>query len=803
VKTLGPFIVQKNTEETLSWCNLTLGGNQNQYVWSISFAPFDAHAETFPATTSFTSHDPKAITLHAVDLATPSYFSLHITAEHTLLRFRPINYPATLTPFFAERYTGTAWMTVQPIQRANAAEGDHGYIKLRETLQTHITPDAEETCEARAKAQLLKHQQYDAWHEARQTISTIDNTTPRYKDALMRNGFMLALHDLKEASSSPLMYCYALIFMLGNQKKSADALTKLNQEPETVAFATALKRYLHDDMLHQDIPLDRDVFQRMQDLFRHELRHHQITQDQRPFPVLAPRELLSLKATRQAYLNAQMHSPEISKKKAHSLYILITNIHVVASYSDPHLLHSLKILLNSLLQRTEPYAEVYRLLEHDYHTFYPRASLTRALRMLLQCTTTKLEALLREEIKTLLRTASPEINVIARIALLLKTATDVQLALQELMSVEMQHDLLDALKLDNHDSPLLQTASDACTITEHLGKSSKHHLFKKRTPQAWGDLVISAKTLQALSKTFETPDRNRIFKAHAVRFAGFINSDDTLLTVLTRHITPSQLRSILAHVPPSTMQHLMQTTSALRILLTQPQISYFPLKVSSILGKIPSAYRVTALAQLQTPEAQANFLVSCRYSLCLLYCMNLPHQAWVQLFNTPHALRALAQHLIQHHVLGRSLTEQLIVRMPASFKQMMHEQLTTHASALQRPRPWLLLDCASTLEMLKVNLSLLLAPSPRTSPVFFQSENQTNRPSSYQVRMNNAHTLPELKTLLLKFFCVTQKLDVKDAVLEGYLLIQAFEQYQEQEPEQEQEQACDDHATPTKRSRLN
>jgi hypothetical protein len=795
VRTLGPFLIQNSTEETLFWCNLTLGGNQDKYVWSIALVPFDPNGETYPTLTQFETHDSKSTTLHAFDPTGPTYFSLHITAEHTLIRFRPREYPSNLTPFFAEHHTGTAWMTLQPFQRANTANGDDGYIKLRETLQTRITPDAEETYEARAKAQHLMHQQHGAWHEARQTVDSIKNIVSPYKDALMRNGFMRALHDLKEASSTPLMYCYALIFMLGNAEKATVAHAKLSGDSEAIAFASALKRYLHDEALHQNMPLDRDLFQRMQDLLRHELHQHQITQDKGLFPVLSSKELLSLKATRQAYLDAQMFTPDIIKKTAQSLYILVTNIGDFDSYSEPHLLEKLKTSLGALLKNEEPYAEIYRLLERDVNTFYPNIPLTRALRTLLKRTNTKLDDFLKEKIQTYLRATPPEINVITRIAPLLKTAHDVQLALQELIDVEMRCSLLDELGLDNPASPLLQTTANVCTITEPLGKLSKHHLFKKRTPKAWGDLATSAKTLKALSSAFNTPDRQKIFTAHAKRFASFIHSDDTLLTLLTRDITPSQLNSILMHVPSSIMQHLMQTISALRTLLNLPQTSYFPLKVSLILEKIPPAYRMTALAQIQTPEAQADFLLSCRYSLCLLYCKKLPHQAWAQLFKTPNVLRALTQHLIQHHILGSTLTEQLIGRMPTSFEDVLYEQLKTLSSALQRPRPWLILNSATSIDMLKVNLGLLLASSPRTSPVLFQPENSSSRPSYYQIRINNAHTIPELKTLLLKFFCVTQKLDVKDAVLEGYLLIQAFEQYQEQ--------ACDDHAAPAKRPRLN
>lgn len=131
MKQLGPFLARKNQNKELFWYSLTLGGDKNRSVWSIQQAPFDQQATYLPGTTTFSELPiTPLLTLHAFDPVSNHYYSLRVTTERNLLRFRPIDPPLNMKPFIAEAYNGQGWTPRNPAERASDDIAIHGYPEV-------------------------------------------------------------------------------------------------------------------------------------------------------------------------------------------------------------------------------------------------------------------------------------------------------------------------------------------------------------------------------------------------------------------------------------------------------------------------------------------------------------------------------------------------------------------------------------------------------------------------------------------------------------------------------------------------
>ncbi len=791
MNTIGPFIVQKNTQAPLFWCILKLDNARHIDVRSVHFAPFTPEATTIPPQSEFLKEDPKQMTLHAFHPETSTYATLYITREHTLKRFRPKDYPRTLDPYVAEHYTGKTWIVRPPLQHADSERGDTGYIELRNTLEEPMatdTPDGSTTLASLAVKQFQAYQTQthptmDTWHQTRLTIdikAPANTEENALKGTLMQRGFFGAWDDLKAASSSQLTYCYALIFVLGKPKNLAHAYQQICHEEETIVAADALKLFLHDEELYlEKSPLTDELFKYMQGLLVDELKKYQVTQEGSTTlsPAFNTSDLHSLKGMQDMHAEVMPYSRETSANLATALIAAIANPLTMQNYAQVHpdKLRDLHILLLKLYKQELIVARVRHLLEIEYHNFELGGTLDHALQLLLERVTGLIRQQLHARIQNLLVNL-PEADVMPLIAQLLHDTHEIRLALSLLPTTELQCRLIDALRFDDIQHAMLQTAEDAAIITKDLDKTCVHHIFKKRSPSDWGALATSAITLKTLSMAFGTADRTKIFNAHAARFAGFVDSNEGLFTLLAQCCTPVQLSLLLMYVPSETMRHIVQTPDTLHQLLTLPQTHLFPQKVRMVLSAIPGHYAVTALINTEDSNEQARMLLNFNYSLCRIYLETLSPAAWTALFPSFLELHELSRALVHHNVFGTALAAMMIGKLPTAFVEKFYDELTVSASTLEHPRPWRSVQRDWDFEALKQGLHLLLRSTDTNALSFFAHKNagRQNEPLLLQ-----GETLLELKKLLLKSYCLQQDDAGKHKIRLCCLLIQDYEQQQQ------------------------
>ncbi|MDF1645751.1 MAG: hypothetical protein P1U61_02055 [Legionellaceae bacterium] len=799
--TIGPFLTQSHTQELL-WCSITLGGASNQVVWSTHITPFDTTAEKPFHLNEATIIPPSPFTLtQAFDPASARYLLLMITEEHELIQFRPLNTANHMSFLPAEQYAHPGWTPVRPIIHPPVPTNPENHKTLHEQLQKTetFTPTAQLlTLEAIAKLQYQNTQQPSPWHAERDNISGIDTCPESIKYPLTQNGFFLAWHDLKATSSSPLIYCYALTAVIHQNKQAI--FEPLKAEQDTAELAISLRRYLFDPTLYKDKlqPLNQAFFDIIQGMIRTELELYLTqTPGTHTLRAITNKELLSFEAACVEYANTQPFSRSLAEKMASDIFLLIADEQTLTQHIET--LNELHQTIQSLVNEDSTYDRIYRFLEEQFDAHFPHDNLTTALHLLSNKIQNELQEVHIKKVNACIALHSSDNEALTQALLpLLKTTKEAHFTLKQLTSVEQKNHLLDALRLENPESPFLQTAVDFFHLTKELPTKSIQHLFKKRSPTTWGKLLHCFSDLKYFCRRLNMPEQNRLFKANATHIAALTNSDDKIITLFNQ-INIEQLTLLIRQIPSSISQHWIQTPKQLKAFFSLEVAGAYKEreKVRRILSAIPVPYRVTVLVQARTPEQQASILFTATPFLFELYWNALSLEEWHLLFDTPNHLKALSQALLAKEAPGSSKTSLLIRYLPDAWIEAQYERFFTEENVLALPLGELTQKTALTdFTALKQTITSILQ-CPPISLNFFPV-----LPSDRKKWFDHAKNTAALKRELIHLYCINDNTHINTAISRISQLIQSYEAHMQQGSQKLTSDDEDTNGSPSKRLRV-
>ncbi|MDX2346292.1 MAG: hypothetical protein QNK11_05435 [Legionella sp.] len=738
MKKIGPFIVQKSdADSSLVWCEIILGGYQNQRVCSINQAPFHENSVLPKA---FEKLNPEPLNLHAFDPSNQQYFLFTITTEHRLFRSKLIT--SNKKRYLTDQYTGHAWA---PLQSPPFDISEQSTNTCSDMLSANNNP-----LKTNIQKQYQDAQPPPPWGHNQNIPSP--NTFPEALRAVGSiNGFFFAWEDLKTTAPTPLTYYYALFAVI--TKKSTITFFKIESLADEIQN---LRRYLIDPSIYKsDQPLDAALFEATRDALALELEALRNTLENPADHILNSEDILTFKeaADEDAILN---FSKEKTDEIVSDCDFLLTNPNMLnINVGD---LYQLEAHLHALTTQNKKYDGVYAKLRLQIH---PEIPLDSRIESKLEQIRDKLESILRDEIMLLLLNNLNN-KIRSHLLPLLKTSEEAHIAFSMLVSIEQTTCLLDALQLESADSPFLQTISDLSTLAAPLESQAIKHLFSKRTPLQWGKLIQSIEDLKKLSFIFGAAERKKIYAKHAVSFAGLINSTEAFT-----HIFPAMsigdFKSLLPRIPLSVRQHWIQTPEQLEgFFVLSTRKACYRTNITAFLNAIPSPYRVTALMQSDRHNEKAALLGRGSADTVQHYWNALSPVEWALLLDNPKPLlKALMEQ--------ESASSNIRFQLPTLIEKLYLHLMPIHATGVST-------EAIDQFEDLKLSIVALFPEIPHTCNFF--------RPEISTAALSSAMNIPMLKRALMRLYILTDSIHVESKILCACCAIQAHEEAPKEEKEE-------------------
>jgi hypothetical protein len=766
---LGPFIIQ-NTNPT--WLIIETTSDSTPTVQRLLLAPFDPNAKGAPDISSYTYQNPKQLVYRAYDVENERYFSIVITKNLEVLRYRPTDHRAflefqfndtntKLPMLFLEQYKITHWSTIPPRKILT----DHvkiNYLSLRDQLGPRLKAIIN------LQYQALPTNQ-NSWDEDRKKDILVANQRVA---ELEDNGFYVILLNLRSNTKTRAEYVVSLRFVLNTRNKTSVNFSTLSKE--TKDNTSQLLRYFYDVQLHKRpqpkikgqpyIPplLDLERFTVMQEaLYLEEptLREetNQVTYAESielrklfvPPPektsdayAVAKHLLLCLASTQYLDNLYLQQDANYSEQEMKDINIILNYGYLVFSYNNNTA--ALKKLYNNvlgMLSNHEEFWEVRTRFEELLNQENPDYDPTHELMRLKLTITARIDRIIKNSVKLYTDIPSAEnLNLILRH---ITTTSNLVVALSYLKTAEQQKKLLGASNLTHQDQLLIQNIDDLKIIIKALHVPTKTSLliiFHAIEPKKWGAMVKSSEDLNFLCETFDTDCQNRLINHNTQYFSKFFKTIQNILSCINS-IANIKLWEILSLLSFDAKNNLIQTSTELCDLLCFSKTDEFNLKLKYIFKIIPNPHRVDYLI-IATNQEKLSFFTKVAEEQLKIYFGELSDAEWNSLFETPNHLKFFTKQLgFSDRQNNLNIARKLIRCIPVHIKDKFYVELFLEEQVKLLANPP---NQIKDFEALKKAIEQLFNPSllPVISTLW-------KPPTDY----TSATNMRELKHAILDAFC--------------------------------------------------
>ncbi|MDF1756875.1 MAG: hypothetical protein P1U74_01030 [Legionellaceae bacterium] len=767
---LGPFLIQNSP---LSWLIIDLDNGPSKVIKQILQTEFNPNATKLPELEDYITSQPTRLQFRAFDPDNARYFTLVITSNLEILRYRPANHDlflnfqfdeshSQLPSLFLEKYTNSIWMHAKP-QKSLLENIKINYISLRDELETSLKGIIR-------NQYIASHEKSDDWDNFKENISY---KSPHPLPELQSNGFYFILHCLKSSCQTSTEYIDAIKFVL-NIKGSKNGSANSYREQEVKEQTINLLRYFYDVNLHlyreskdkdPSTQLDRNRFIAMQQALFNEV----------PFLIDEPsvsfegsiglRHILfpPKKLPRDPYEAAKT----LFLCRASNQYILGLGLSVEENYlvdNYGHDLTAMRLILSDVIAMThnkESHWDIQDcfevLLTEECPDYNPMIELRRLEKKLYEC----LDYLLKKSVQNYLKKTN-ERNF-QKILPHILNLHDLKVALEELKTPGQQLKLIRKLGLINsNNEPIIATISDlkkiACALYED-SYSCRALIFNSLHPEAWGEMAQASDDLNFLFTVFTGECQEILVRKNIMYFAKLLQTDADILTCFNS-IGREQLCSILEFVPPHICSSFLQTHSILLAMMNSDEDMSID-KLSDILSMIPSPNKVGIFKHSSATERESFFQAAPEPHL-RVYLKSLSLDEWRILSATPEEIQ-----LFIHQMAEASDDEpednigaqKFINCIPKNMKDLFYKQLCLAAKPdIMKP------TIPKNFETLKKTID------QRFNPVYFPVLLAIWSPSP--TPFNLAENITDLQHAILDNFCLHE--DNYFLCLEACYLIKVF-----------------------------
>ncbi|MDF1757538.1 MAG: hypothetical protein P1U74_04500 [Legionellaceae bacterium] len=668
---IGPILVRTtfvNMEHVeYHWCYIKL--NSENTVLNFSLGYFSTSDTELP--NDFTIYQSQPALFHVFDPSVQSYYSLIISSENKLIKFRPNSLPNNFTPYIAEIFKCGGYTPKKPVERATVQITTNGYEALYNALKSN--PEILDSVES----QYQLSRSNSIWQTEQKDVVDFESIHGDARAVLVKNGFLLGLLALKAEAQNSLDYCYALLLVIIKEERANLIRNKLILEVGLLYQVEQFRLYLvdfnlYDAELH---PLNQELFNVIQKLLISEIdKYKHLKSADTEEITITFEDLLDHNESRLKFTNALRERNRSLNNTADAFFLMLTKQVSLPDERDSlrYIITSITDMKSSSSSRSQ---DLYELLKDEFEAHFYDKNFSDELGDFYERAYKKYKGMFKRAVTIHLNNSKNDDELYAKLTPMIHSSSDIKNMLILLGSDDKQCTLIDTLNIEDPECSWMKNPNDFFNFSAPLRRKSLLHLFSKRTPKGWCRIIANFEQLLSFCKSFRIPEQKlSMFSANAKYIASLIDTDFKLLNLLP-YINPKQLQVVLYQIPTTITCNWFQTKNGLGGLLQLDEGAYLNDKISLVLNALPNSFRVTAIIRIEDPLQAAFFLGSLKSSLLDLYWKSLEDSDWEKLFPTPIQFKILAIILINHNYLGQIILEKILQNIPGRFKNQLLQNI--------------------------------------------------------------------------------------------------------------------------------